>query len=73
MGFRRLYIEGDSFCVIVFRWEIVNLWSISNIIRDTRMFLRNCGVINMNYIFKEENRAVDWIVNEGYKIYYNFN
>lgn len=64
MGFCRFYIEGDNFYVIrVFRGEISKLWIIDNIMKNTGLFLIKWGTVCISYIYREVNRAVNWIVN----------
>lgn len=73
MGSRRHYIEGDSTSVIqALRVDIISPWSISNIIKDTGIFLSKCVVINVNHTFREGNSATDWIANEGHRAAHNF-
>lgn len=73
MGFRRLYIEGDSTCVIqALRGEFVSPWSIDHLICDTGIFLSICGVVNVCHTYREGNRAADWIANEGHHYTNNF-
>lgn len=73
MGFRILFIEGDNICVIqALEGEIPNPWSVDFIIRDTRSFLSNCCIVNINHIYREGNRAANWIANEGHKTSHSF-
>lgn len=55
LGLRRLCIEGDNTCVIqALRGEIITPWSISNIIKDTCIFLSKCKIVSISHIFKKE-------------------
>lgn len=63
-------VEGDNLIVIQLIWEEIDIsWIIFNMIKDTEKFLNRCIIVSIIYIFREGNRAVDWVVVAGYVVY----
>ncbi|XP_056695091.1 uncharacterized protein [Spinacia oleracea] len=65
----RLNIKGDNLLVINAVkgvWKIP--WKLQNIINDIKLLLQQFHSFHIQHIFREANRATDWIANVGHLI-----
>ena len=66
LGFRRIWLEGDSKNIIDCL-KCINQpsWTISNIIEGTRAILDKFEGVYVCHVFREANSVADWFANDG--------
>ncbi|XP_056690427.1 uncharacterized protein [Spinacia oleracea] len=69
LNIKDIYIEGDNLLVINSLKGIwTPPWKLQNIIQDSRTLLQHFHSTHIKHIFREANRAADWIANVGHLI-----
>ncbi|XP_056685682.1 uncharacterized protein [Spinacia oleracea] len=69
LGIQNLHIEGDNLLVINSLkgiWKVP--WKLQNIIQDIKTLLHQFRNVHTQHVFREANRAADWIANVGHLI-----
>ena len=68
-GYRRIAVEGDNQIVIsAIQSRIKPPWQIASIIEDIKNLSKGCEDISFTHIYREGNRAADWIAKHGSSI-----
>ena len=68
-GARNLIIEGDNLLVINFllgKWS--TLWQLANTIDDIKRLLHHTEHWEARHVYREANRAADWLANVGHLV-----
>ena len=65
-GFNNIHIEGDNKTLIqAVQQHIQPPWEIQVLVQDILYFLQKCNHVTVNHIFREGNRAADWLAKLG--------
>ena len=65
-GFCRILIESDSQILIqAIKGVIQFLWEIQVLVHDINHFIQSCIHVEVSHIFREANRAADWLAKLG--------
>lgn len=65
-GFTHIQIEGDNKTLIqAVQGRIQPPWEIQVLIHDIHMFMQRCISVTFFHIFREDNRAADWLARFG--------
>jgi len=65
-GFSNIYIEGDNKILIqAVQGRIQIPWEIQVLVQDIIFFLQKCNHVIVHHIFREGNRAADWLAKLG--------
>ena len=69
LGIKDIHIEGDNLLVInSLKGTWKPPWKLQNIIHDSKILLQRFDSAHINHIYREANRAADWIANVGHLI-----
>ncbi|XP_010684130.1 uncharacterized protein LOC104898725 [Beta vulgaris subsp. vulgaris] len=69
LGIQNLIIEGDNLLVIKALQNLCSIpWKIATIIQDSKFMLQHFSSVQVRHIFREANRATDWITNVGHLV-----
>ena len=65
-GFTNIHIEGDNKILIqAVQGRIQAPWEIQVLVQDIHYYLQTCNHVIINHIFREGNRAADWLAKLG--------
>ena len=65
-GFTDIHIEGDNKILIqAVQGHIQVPWEIQVLIQDIHTFLQHCNTVIVTHIFRQGNRAADWLAKYG--------
>jgi len=65
-GFSNIHIEGDNKILIqAVQGRIQPPWEIQVLVQDILYYLQICTHVIVHYIFREDNRAADWLTKLG--------
>ena len=65
-GFSNIHIEGDNKTLIqAVQGYIQSPWEIQVLVQDILYFFQKCNHVIVNHIFREGNRAADWLAKVG--------
>ena len=65
-GFRKILIESDNQILIeAIQGFIQPPWEIQVLVQDINLFIQSCVHVGISHIFREANRAADWLAKLG--------
>jgi len=65
-GFTNIHIEGDNKILIhAVQGRIQTPWEIQVLVQDIHYYLQTCTSVIVHHIFREDNRAADWLAKLG--------
>ena len=68
-GYQSIIFEGDNQVFIqAIKREVHIPWEIQMVVEDTKIFLSFYRQVYIQHIFREENRAADWLAKFGLSI-----
>lgn len=63
LGFKNIIIEGDNKIIIdALRGVSFVPWQVLPLIRDVRMYLQKFHEVQIQHVFREANRAIDFFI-----------
>ena len=69
-GFCRILIESDNQILIqAIKGVIQPPWEIQVLVQDIIHFIKSCIHVDVSHIFREANRAADWLAKLGLSLY----